>query len=58
MKATQWGAFLRRNQLDVDGASFAQVIADLATFLLPPVQALAKSSPFIQHWTPATKWQD
>ncbi|MEZ4621980.1 MAG: nucleotidyl transferase AbiEii/AbiGii toxin family protein [Caldilineaceae bacterium] len=46
MKVTQWQAFLRRNQLEVDGASFAGVVATIATFLVPPMQALASATHF------------
>jgi hypothetical protein len=57
MKVTQWQAFLKRNQLTVNDRSFAEVIGDLAEFLLPPVQALAQSAAFSQHWTAATQWR-
>ncbi len=56
MKITQWTAFLRRNQLMVDGASFGDIIAALSTFLLPPMQALAQGIPFSQHWVAGTQW--
>lgn len=57
MKVTQWHAFLKRNQLTVHDRSFAEIVADLAEFLLPPVQALAQSAAFSQHWTAATQWR-
>ena len=57
MKVTQWQAFLKRNQLTVNDRSFAEIVAALATFLLPPMQALAQSTPFTQQWTAATKWR-
>jgi len=56
-KLTQWQAFLRRNRLDVAGASFAQVIAHLNRFLLPPLQSLATAQLFRLHWQPPAGWQ-
>ncbi len=56
-KLTQWQAFLRRNRLDVAGASFDQVIAHLNRFLLPPLQALAAAQSFRLHWQPPDGWQ-
>ncbi len=56
-KLTQWQAFLRRNRLEVAGASFAQVIAQIHRFLLPPLQALATAQPFPLQWTPPDRWQ-
>lgn len=57
MKNTQWQAFLRRNRLDVGSASFADIIAELSMFLLPPVLALAQTEPFARNWTFEKKWQ-
>lgn len=57
-KLAQWQAFLRRNELTVDGASFAQIIADLRTFLWPPLQALTTQIPFAAMWTPQTQWHE
>lgn len=57
-KLTQWQALLRRNQLTVDGASFAQIIAGLRTFLWPPLQALTTQIPFAAMWTPQSQWHD
>lgn len=48
MKITQWQAFLRRNQLEVGGASFAEVV--------PPIRALVNATPFAASWSPATEW--
>lgn len=56
-KLTQWQAFLRRNRLEVDGASFAQVIEQLNRFLLPPLQSLVTAQAFHLHWTPPDQWQ-
>lgn len=57
MKVTQWQAFLRRNQLEVGGASFAEVVAAIARFLLPPMQALATATPFTASWSVETGWR-
>ncbi|MEZ4615354.1 MAG: nucleotidyl transferase AbiEii/AbiGii toxin family protein [Caldilineaceae bacterium] len=57
MKITQWQAFLRRNRLAVDGASFADMITELSRFLLPPLQALAQATPFSQYWTVEGGWR-
>lgn len=56
MKVTQWQAFLGRNQLEVGGASFAEVVESIAHFLLPPIQALATATPFTTSWSAATHW--
>lgn len=56
-KLAQWRAFLSRNRLDVGSASFADIIVHLHTFLWPPLQALAESTPFIAQWPPQGPWR-
>jgi hypothetical protein len=56
-KINQWQGFLKRNRLDVDGATFAQVIDELRTFLAPPLQALAGDAPFRADWPAQGGWK-
>jgi predicted nucleotidyltransferase component of viral defense system len=56
IKRTQWHAFLNRNRLAVRDASFAEIIADLARFLWPPLSAAAHKSPFSANWMPQGDW--
>lgn len=52
----QWKAFLRRNQLDVGGADFAQIVDILGYFLLPPLAAIADGREFAGDWPPGGPW--
>lgn len=57
-KLVQWNAFLRRTKLSVDNQSFAEVIAAIHDFLMPPLQSLSQATSFSQHWTPGRGWLD
>jgi len=56
-KQTQWRAFLRRSRLDDAPEQLAEVVAALAGFLIPVVQALAAEKPFERAWQPPGPWQ-
>lgn len=53
-KQTQWRAFLRRN--DLDGIDFAEVVKDLAEFLLPVKEAANSDAPFPNEWRAGGPW--
>ena len=54
-KQTQWSAFLRRTGLEGD-VDLEEVIADLRRFLLPPLDALSASRPFVGTWPTPGPW--
>jgi hypothetical protein len=56
-KINQWQGFLKRNRLDADGATLAQVIDELRTFLAPPLQALAGDAQFHAYWPAQGGWK-
>jgi hypothetical protein len=41
-KSAQWQGFLKRNRLDVEGATLTEIIAHLHSFLWPPCSRLRK----------------
>jgi hypothetical protein len=55
-KLKQWQAFLKRNQLDVNGSDFTAIIRDLGHFLLPPLLAIADNPDFSKTWLPGGPW--
>jgi predicted nucleotidyltransferase component of viral defense system len=57
-KKTQWQAFLNRNRLDMEGATFTEIIAHLHSFLWPPLQALAQEGAFNAQWLHPQGWQE
>jgi len=57
-KVTQWNAFLRRNGLDVGGVEFAQIIAELARFLVPPLGAIREGGEFRRAWPAGGPWRE
>lgn len=56
-KTTQWRAFVSRNRLETGGADLKRVVADLAGFLMPVVQATASGVSFRQLWQPGGPWK-
>ena len=57
-KAIQWNAFLRKNQLVVEG-SFPEIMEQLETFLLPLYLHLAEQKAFNQRWFATLKrWKE
>ncbi|MFZ1755524.1 MAG: nucleotidyl transferase AbiEii/AbiGii toxin family protein [Caldilineaceae bacterium] len=55
-KVTQWQAFVRRSRIETKGADLAQIVADISTFLLPPLQAAANGQSFAASWKPKGPW--
>lgn len=54
-KQTQWRAFLHRGRLE-GSAELGSVIARIAEFVMPVVDAVRDESPFDSHWAPAGGW--
>lgn len=55
-KARQWQAFLRKSGLEQDHATLQAVAADLARFLIPPLQATPTTQPFRMTWLQGGSW--
>lgn len=55
-KARQWRAFLKKSSLDQQTTEFNQVIADLATFVMPLFAAIRASDPFHMAWAKNGPW--
>ena len=56
-KITQWNAFLRRSRLEAPAADFAEVVEEIARFLLPPLHAASVGGAFVLRWEPGGPWQ-
>ena len=56
-KASQWRAFVGRNDLETGETSLHQVIADLRDFLLLPLHAAATGNQFKLTWPAAGQWE-
>jgi hypothetical protein len=52
----QWTAFLSRTSVRERIPVFADVVAEVRGFLMPPLQALASSSPFAARWPARGPW--
>ena len=55
-KARQWQAFLRKSGLERDQATLHAVAADLARFLIAPLQAITTAQPFAMTWRKGGSW--
>jgi predicted nucleotidyltransferase component of viral defense system len=55
-KARQWEAFLKKSGLEQDCATLQAVAADLARFLIAPLQAVSTAQPFPLTWPKAGSW--
>jgi hypothetical protein len=55
-KAKQWQAFVRKSNLDHDGATLDTVVADLTGFLSLPLKAIATSQKFPMVWRNRGPW--
>jgi len=55
-KAIQWSAFLRKGRLLESPPPFEEVVALLATFLMPPTLALVSNDPWNRTWVPV-EWR-
>ena len=56
-KPQQWAAFLRRGKPMGMPDSFAQVVSEIAAFLLPVTEAVGAGSSFDQRWVAPGPWQ-
>ncbi|TWT42600.1 hypothetical protein KOR42_47090 [Thalassoglobus neptunius] len=57
-KAKQWTAFHRKSRLSIGDVTFSEVLAQLRSFLIPPLETLHKDSPFEMEWPPRGPWVD
>jgi predicted nucleotidyltransferase component of viral defense system len=55
-KQTQWDAFVRRNRFSDAPPSLDQVVAKLAEFLGPVLEAVAADRPWPRNWKSAGPW--
>ena len=55
MVLVRWGAFLRRDRLDV--VELADAVETLSAFLLEPWEAVQRREPFAKHWPTGGPWQ-
>lgn len=56
-KQAQWGAFVRRGRLRVDGQTLGDVVTLLRAFLMPPALALGAGKPFSKRWSAGGPWR-
>lgn len=57
VKQAQWVAFLRKSRLAPPGLALSNLIPFLATFLLPPVEAITQGRLFEATWAPGGPWR-
>jgi predicted nucleotidyltransferase component of viral defense system len=55
-KQTQWASFGSRTQLEEFDTDFMSVIAQLRSFLWPPLRRAGQSTPFEKCWPPEGPW--
>lgn len=56
-KVKQWQAFIKKNKLDMAGATLEEVCAFLRGLLMPPTHALVKEERFEKTWPPSGPWR-
>ena len=56
-KQTQWGAFLRKNDISNMPAEFEKVISELSSFLVPPLKYASEARIFDKNWQPGGLWK-
>ncbi|MCF8072421.1 MAG: nucleotidyl transferase AbiEii/AbiGii toxin family protein [Desulfarculaceae bacterium] len=56
-KASQWEAFVKRNQLETGGAELSEVIVSMREFLLLPLHAAAADRQLEFTWPAGGPWQ-
>jgi hypothetical protein len=56
-KRTQWDAFRKRNGLTDRCGALDEVIAELATFLSPPLAAAGETAEFNRSWNAGGPWR-
>jgi hypothetical protein len=55
-KAKQWQAFLTKSGLDHDHSELHIVVVQLASFVIPPIQAANAAKPFTLTWPKGGPW--
>jgi hypothetical protein len=55
-KRTQWSAFIKRTSLATEWDDLAPVVAELAVFLGPVVDAASRGLPLAMRWRPRGPW--
>ena len=55
-KARQWQAFIKKSDLEHDHATLQAVAANLARFLIAPLQAVTTAQPFPMTWPKGRSW--
>lgn len=56
-KQTQWGAFLRKNDISHMPADFKKVISELGGFLVPPLKYASEARISDKVWQPGGPWK-
>ena len=54
-KKTQWDAFLKRSDLNIN-VEFGKAISRICDFLIPPLNAAASKEAFYKKWGPSGPW--
>ncbi|MCT7958502.1 nucleotidyl transferase AbiEii/AbiGii toxin family protein [Laspinema palackyanum] len=57
LKQKSWEAFLSKNKLNTNGASFTNVLSKLENFLMPPCLAAARGEVFNKTWRQSGYWE-
>ena len=57
IKLKDWNAFLSKNKLNTNGASFNNVLSKLENFLMPPCLAAARGEVFNKTWRQSGYWE-
>ena len=55
-KGAQWKGFLRRIRADEGSVPLKETIEEVATFIRPVLEALARHTPFGAKWPPGGPW--
>jgi hypothetical protein len=56
--ASLWAAFRRKARLSQVSADFAEALAAIRRFALPPLRGAAERGGFHKEWPPGGPWQD
>lgn len=57
-KVRQWQAFLSRNEVDLRGMAFEEIIDNLRSFLLPPLIAASTNTSYSATWSIVDGWRE
>jgi len=56
-KLKQWNAFCNRNKSYIQPIEFKDIVARLASFLVPVIESILQQRTFASTWTPMSGWQ-